>query len=61
MKMRFAIMAVLMLGLTGCGVADRVVGGVTGYANICVKGVNYLQFTSGATVQVDRDGKPVAC
>lgn len=32
-----------------------------GYAKLCVDGVSYLQFTSGATVQLDKEGRPVAC
>jgi hypothetical protein len=47
--------------VTGCGKADRMIAKYTGYSNICVDGVSYLQFTSGATVKVGLDGKPIAC
>ncbi len=47
--------------LTGCGKVDRLTAAITGYSKVCIDGVTYIQFTSGATVQVDRDGKPVAC
>jgi hypothetical protein len=46
----------------GCGYIDRAAVAVSGNATkSCVDGVSYLQFTSGATVQVDRAGKPVPC
>ncbi len=56
------IVAIAALTLAGCGRVDRWAAGMTGNASkTCVDGVTYLQFTSGATVQVDRTGKPVAC
>lgn len=33
----------------------------TGYSEICVDKVVYLQFISGATVKVKPDGLPVTC
>ena len=52
----------IAIALAGCGAADRFAAGVTGGAvKTCIDGVTYLQFTSGATVQVDRAGKPVQC
>ena len=60
MKIVLATAAVLML--SGCGWYERkVVANITGYTKICVEGVNYLQFSSGATPQVNLDGRPVAC
>lgn len=47
--------------LNGCGQIEKGIAMATGYSEICVSGVNYLQFSSGATVQVGRDGKPVSC
>lgn len=47
--------------LTGCGWFDRVAAGATGYSYVCVDGVEYLQFTSGATVAYTRDGKVKTC
>ncbi len=55
-----AVVAMVAL-LSGCGYFERVVGTVTGVSKMCVDGVVYLQFTSGASVQVDPTGKPVAC
>lgn len=59
-KTLFAL--ILICTLAGCGNIDRSVAGLTGGASkTCVDGVKYLQFTSGATVQVDRQGNPVPC
>lgn len=51
----------VLLTLTACGSMERAVAHYTGYSEMCVDGVTYIQFTSGATVKVDRTGKPVAC
>ena len=52
----------LCFSLSACGKFDRWLAGMTGDASkTCVDGVTYLQFTSGATMQVDRAGKPVGC
>jgi hypothetical protein len=59
--MRSIVLCALALSLVGCGHADRAIAKYTGHAKMCVDGVTYLQFTSGATVQVDRDGHPVPC
>lgn len=47
--------------LSACGNINRDIAKMSGHAKTCVDGVNYLQFPSGATVQVDREGKPVPC
>lgn len=60
--MKIFALILLSISLTGCGWFDRKVAAVTGGATkTCVDGVTYLQFTSGAVVQVDANGKPVAC
>lgn len=54
--------SLLCMTLVGCGWFDREVAKLTGAASkVCIDGVTYLQFTSGATVQVDKFGKPVEC
>lgn len=59
---KIILMTALAFVLTGCGAFDRGIASVTGTASkTCIDGVVYLQFTSGATVQVDQQGKPVAC
>jgi hypothetical protein len=59
---RLIIMCLTILFVASCGQIDRAKAKWTGGATkTCVDGVTYLQFTSGATVQVDRTGKPVPC
>ena len=58
MKITILLLTVL---LTGCGWFDRVAATATGYARVCVDGVEYLQFTSGSTVAYTRDGKVKTC
>ena len=60
--MKFLFYACLVLSLASCGYIDRSLSTITGSASkICVDGVTYLQFTSGATVQLDKTGKLVQC
>lgn len=59
--MKYVILAIATLSLTACGKVDRTIAHYTGYSKICVDGVQYIQFTSGAAVQVDATGKPVTC
>lgn len=60
--MKYIIFALIVLSMVGCGQFDRLSSKVTGKpSEVCVDGVSYLQFTSGATVKVDQTGKPVAC
>jgi hypothetical protein len=61
--MKKIIVLMLLVGMiSGCGQFDRLKVKVTGNATkTCVDGVTYLQFTSGATPQIDINGKPVAC
>lgn len=45
----------------GFGAWDRRVATLTGYSRICVGGVEYLQFTSGASVAYNPDGTVKRC
>jgi len=56
----FGLLGSAML-LTGCGALDRTAANWSGYTKVCVEGVSYLQFPSGAVVQVDQQGKVVLC
>ena len=48
--------------LTACGNFDRALAGYTGKATKeCIDGVQYLQFTSGASVAYDTDGLVKLC
>jgi hypothetical protein len=55
------VIALTAITLTGCGMVEKSVAELHGYSKICVDGVTYLQFPSGATVQVDLQGNPIAC
>ena len=56
------LLVCMIVSMSGCGKWDRAVSAVTGApSKVCVDGVSYLQFTSGATVQLDSTGKPVLC
>ena len=59
--MKKIFIAMCLVLLAGCGAADRGEAYFTGYSELCVDGVTYLQFASGATIKVDLNGKPVAC
>lgn len=52
---------IMLLVLSGCGYVDRVTATVTGTSKVCIDGVEYLQFTSGATVAYTPDGKIKGC
>lgn len=59
--MKLLVILVVAISLMGCGKVDRLEASLTGYAKTCIDGVQYLQFTSGATVQYDANGKVVTC
>lgn len=60
--MKSLIVVLLVVSLTGCGWFDRSVAALTGGATkTCVDGVEYLQFTSGASVAYTREGKVKTC
>ena len=47
--------------LSGCGLVDRKIASFKGVSEMCVDGVVYLQFTSGASVKYNQEGKIVLC
>lgn len=62
MYVRMFIALAITFSLIACGYVDRAVVTATGNATeTCVDGVAYLQFTSGASVKYNLEGKPVAC
>jgi len=58
--MKFSVL-LICLTLLGCGALERTVAHYTGYSKLCVDGVQYIQFTSGASVAYDINGKVKAC
>jgi uncharacterized protein YceK len=59
--MKYILLGVVAVLMTGCGQIDRMAAAATGYSTICVEGVKYIQFTSGATAMYDRTGRIVLC
>ena len=60
--MKLLITLIISSTLVGCGEFDREVAKLTGNAaKTCVDGVMYLQFTSGASVAYDQEGKVRKC
>ena len=58
---KILVVSCMVFMVSGCGKYERAVANVTGYSKQCIDGVSYIQFSSGATVQVDVNGKPIAC
>ena len=58
---KIILLVATTLMLTSCGWFERVTATATGYSRMCVDGVEYIQFTSGATVAYTRDSKVKAC
>ena len=60
--MKFTVLILLALMLSGCGKLDRLFVAITGDASeTCHDGVAYLQFTSGASVKYNTDGTIAKC
>ena len=56
-----SVILIASILITGCGRITRMVAGVTGYSTLCVNNVLYIQFTSGASVAYNSDGKIATC
>ncbi len=52
---------IVLLFISGCGYWEIGKASYTGYSKICVDGVEYIQFTSGASVSCDVNGKVKQC
>ena len=62
MKSLLIMLAVtIVVALAGCGKMDQMEAHFTGYSKICVDGVWYIQFTSGAVPAYTLDGKLQSC
>jgi len=57
------ILAILFLAapLAACGAVDRFAATATGYSKMCIDGVEYIQFSSGASVAYTPDGAIKTC
>lgn len=47
--------------VVACGALERMTATYTGWSRMCVGGVSYLQFTSGASVEYTPEGKIKTC
>lgn len=59
--LRIVALLLVAVALSSCGWFDRGVASWTGYSRLCIDGVSYLQFTSGATVEWTPEGKVRTC
>lgn len=60
--MKYLLVILSIVLLSGCGKFERAVASVSGGGYItCVDGVEYVQFTSGATVKYKKDGTISTC
>ena len=59
--MKLFVISILALGLAVCPIIFCRAAQYTGSSKVCVDGVQYIQFTTGASVQYDKDGKVVTC
>jgi len=59
--MKYLLLIGCVFTLSGCGWFDRELAKLSGYSTVCVKGVEYIQFTSGATPMYRSDGTLVTC
>lgn len=58
---KLILIIAVMMPLTGCGAIERSKASLAGYSRMCVNGVSYLQFTSGATVEYLPSGEIAKC
>ena len=56
-----ALVGICVLALAGCGKLNRTLAHYRGFAEVCVHGVDYLQFSSGASVEYLPNGKIKTC
>lgn len=59
-----ALVVISLIGLGGyfsSGMFKRQMAVYTGYSTICVDGIKYIQFTSGASVKYDIQGNIERC
>ncbi len=61
MTKKFVLCACIALSMTGCGWVGRKIAWWSEYSKVCIAGVTYYQFDSGAALGVDLNGKPIPC
>ena len=58
---KFVLLVIGTMALAGCGQFNRSAAILSGFQAVCVNGVSYLQFPSGASVEYTPEGKIKAC
>jgi len=62
MKKCLLVLALMFLvGQSACDGCSRTVARYTGYSRLCIDGVSYLQFSSGASVEYNANGMIKTC
>lgn len=67
MTFRGFLIIVVLLSLTAIlmyinsGKYARQKAEILGYTTVCIEGVNYIQFSTGATVKMNKDGTVSTC
>lgn len=61
MSLNKFILVILAAIMCSCGGINRADAVLTGHSKVCVDGVQYIQFTSGASVAYTTDGKIKLC
>jgi hypothetical protein len=59
--MKKFVCIVFVFFLSGCGVVNRGIAQYIGHSKECVDGVEYIQFSSGASVAYTLEGKIKLC
>lgn len=57
----FLVLIIAIAIYLSSGIFTRKVADLRGHATICVDGVNYIQFSSGASVKYNTDGTISTC
>ena len=60
-KILVILLVMLIMVLSGCGLFERGLAKTKGFSRMCVDGVEYLQFSSGATVAYNPNGTIKTC
>lgn len=61
MKHSLLLATLVTITLTSCGKVDHIIASTTGHSEVCIDGVTYLQFASGATVKRLPSGQVAPC
>ena len=61
--MKYLMLSIMVLSLSGCGFFNKADGYLTGYSLVCVTKTNvmYVQFPSGSAPLYNQDGTLVKC